>query len=563
MGTGRGHGDPAVAVALDEAAADEVGRDTVDRDPGGPEPTPLDERLPGARPAMAIAMAVAVVGYLLLTWDQWFYLDEWTFLTYRDGGDLDSVLRAHNEHLSAVPVVANRVLFNLFGLHTYRPYQALTLAAHLGVVAVLWGIVRRNGGSAWVATISASVLLFYGQGTQNATWGTNLGFTSGILGGLACLYVADTDDPSRPRIAGAIACGLVGVLASGTAVLVLAVGLFGLAVKRGPVRSIVIAAVTFLPYLWWWQEYQFAERNEESPTIRQMLSFVRHGQEAVVESVAYRPVAGLIVVLAVAAGLVLAAIRADGLAGLRTRLAVPVTLLAGGAAFLLVTSRGRAVGWGVEYAAAGRFRYTVLALSVPAIALALSELARRWPAVGVVFAGVLVLAMPLNLLTADVTRQRAVTPGTVYLLATDPDVQAEDPSIEPFADLDASNTITLGWLAQTRDEGRIPDDVTVTDVDRAEVYGRALIRREPLVQQPPDCRSLAPGDRVPLDATDGALATFGEIHFEAELPNGASSYGIRTGSMRLVEWSGVRDEQVTIELARVEPPATAYWCPSP
>ena len=53
----------------------------------------------------------------------WFWHDEWDFLVTRDGADLHDLLRPHNEHWSTVPILFYRLVWRVFGLKSYAPYQ--------------------------------------------------------------------------------------------------------------------------------------------------------------------------------------------------------------------------------------------------------------------------------------------------------------------------------------------------------------------------------------------------------------------------------------------------------
>jgi hypothetical protein len=102
--------------------------------------------------AFAAVLAVAFVVYVLAGRKYWFYLDEWDFLSGRDGGNLGDLFRPHNEHWTTLPILAYRVLWNVFGLNSYRPYQFLLLGLHLTAAVLLRVIMRRSGVSPWIAT---------------------------------------------------------------------------------------------------------------------------------------------------------------------------------------------------------------------------------------------------------------------------------------------------------------------------------------------------------------------------------------------------------------------------
>src|SRR5437773_333619 len=76
----------------------------------------------------------------------WFLLDEWDFLADRNGGDLGDLLRPHtNVHWSTLPIIVYRVLWRLFGLRTYVPYQVVLILLHLTAAFLLRKVMRRAG----------------------------------------------------------------------------------------------------------------------------------------------------------------------------------------------------------------------------------------------------------------------------------------------------------------------------------------------------------------------------------------------------------------------------------
>ena len=86
-----------------------------------------------------------------------------------------------------------RVLFNLFGLRSYVPYQCVVVVAHLTTAILLRVVMRRAGVRPWTATIVASVFVLFGPGEENIVWAFQIGFVGAVMFGLMQL------DPQRPR----------------------------------------------------------------------------------------------------------------------------------------------------------------------------------------------------------------------------------------------------------------------------------------------------------------------------------------------------------------------------
>ena len=94
-----------------------------------------------------IVAAVASVPLLLFWLGRyfWFYWDDWDFVAGRTAWNLQDLVRPHNEHWSTLPVLAYRAAFQVFGLHSYRPYQLMIVLCHVAVATLLRVIMRRVG----------------------------------------------------------------------------------------------------------------------------------------------------------------------------------------------------------------------------------------------------------------------------------------------------------------------------------------------------------------------------------------------------------------------------------
>ena len=81
-----------------------------------------------ARAALVVfvVFALAMVPLLVHWGDKWwFWADDWDFLATRTGGNLGDLFRAHYQHWVTLPVLAYRLLWVLFGIRSYLPYQLL------------------------------------------------------------------------------------------------------------------------------------------------------------------------------------------------------------------------------------------------------------------------------------------------------------------------------------------------------------------------------------------------------------------------------------------------------
>ena len=138
---------------------------------------------------------------------QWFLVDEWVFLTNTGFGPHD-LLAPYNAHWTTLPILAYRSLFALAGLRSYVPYQLVTIGLHLGTAALLRVIMRRVGVGPWIATLAASLFVFFGAGAQNVLWAFQMTFVGALVLGLVSLVLLRTTTarstggtgPAWPRV---------------------------------------------------------------------------------------------------------------------------------------------------------------------------------------------------------------------------------------------------------------------------------------------------------------------------------------------------------------------------
>src|SRR4051794_3511224 len=111
-----------------------------------------------------------------------FYFDDWTFIQDRRAWDLDALLAPHNEHLSLVPVLVYKLLFEIAGIESYTPYRVIGLLVHALVVVLLFLYARRRVGDL-AALAAAAVVAVLGQAWPDVLWPFPIGFPRSLGGG--------------------------------------------------------------------------------------------------------------------------------------------------------------------------------------------------------------------------------------------------------------------------------------------------------------------------------------------------------------------------------------------
>jgi hypothetical protein len=213
-------------------------------------------RPPGRSPlewiALAVLLALAYAYLLHVGRDLTFFRDEWLFVLYRDGHDLENFLASHAGHLYLWQTGFFVALFKGVGLDSYEIYRAASLPAHLLVAALLFVLVRERVGAVPGLACSAIVLLL-GTGWMDILWPFQIGFTAAIACGLGALLLLDRND--LPGDAAAAALLTVGVAWSGVGVPFIPAVAVGLLVRRRLIRRLWVVLAPGLLYLAWVVQY--------------------------------------------------------------------------------------------------------------------------------------------------------------------------------------------------------------------------------------------------------------------------------------------------------------------
>lgn len=325
---------------------------------------------------------------------QWFYYDEWDFLTV----DTEwALLMPHNGHLSLVPRLTTTLIKGVAGLHEYWPYLLLAVAVHLLVVHLLWRLMIRTGAVPAIATVAAFVLAMLAPGSENVLWAFQMGFMLPLATGTAALLVA-----MRPRLRIrdlVVICLLllVGLASSGTALAVSAAVLLFVLIRHGWRPALAAGAVVAVPYGAWYLTFGQTPQGTSAfmaSTVQDLLVRVpEYLSYGLIEGLSRTiPFPALTAALLVALSLWLVVeLRRDGLRRLS-----PVHFLVFGAVLFSALTAVARVQLPVESAAAGRYVYVVFALVLPAAVLGLSALVGRSRAALAVVCTILAIVAAYN-----------------------------------------------------------------------------------------------------------------------------------------------------------------------
>jgi hypothetical protein len=454
---------------------------------GGPArvlPPGTSERV--AAGAFVAFEAAALVWLIGLGRSQWFIADEWDFLADRTAFDLHDLVRPHNEHLSTLPILAFRGLWALVGVRSYLPYLALVVVLHLTVAALLRAVMRREGVGPWWSSLTASLLVLFGAGAFNIEYAFQVGFVGALVFGLLGLLVTDRDGSLHRDDALGLACAIAAILCSGVGVAMVTVIAFSTLVRRGWRVAAFHAGIPALLYVTWWTTLGRSAYRRYIATPGEALSFVWANLRSPFHSIG--PLPGFDIALAAmfVAGLGLAW-RTTGSERARTHLNMVAGLLAGAMCFLTATAIGRghvanAIGTFVPRQDEPRYVYVVAALALPGLALAASEITRRWrwltPAVVVL----IVAGIPGNVddlveTTRGTERLERAIRHEMLAIPHLPEVRRMPRSIRPNRPF--AQDLTLGWLLDAFDSGKLPAARRASPVDAARLTVSLVVRPAP------------------------------------------------------------------------------------
>ncbi len=492
---------------------------TTSRAPGEPSgPDPTDDATPNRSAQAALAVFVVALGVTFvavlfhLGRDRWFFSDDWNLLADREPGSFQDLFRPNNAHWSTLGTIAYDVMWRLFGIRSYLPYQAMSVASHLFVVVMLRIVMRRAGVAPWVATAACAGFLVFAAGADNIVWAFQITNTGSVAFGLVQLVLADHDGPSDRRDAFAIGAGLLALMCNGIAITM--VGVVGLAVlvRRGWRPALLqVVPLAAAQALWTIIEDPQSGSPRGRPSIDVVARWLVRFVEGIYTGLGSGALLGWILGAITVVGVALA-VTSQPLAETRRRLAAPGALALGSLAFSVTTVLGR---WhlGTDAAASGRYLYTGAALALPLVAVGAQGLCDRWrPALPIVLV-VFLVPVPLNVRDfrndlfgeAYFARHRRVISTAAYAPFADDVPDDVRPLPNPFI----PDALDMGYLREARRDGKLdPPRLPLHPATVEELRVRLGLAQRARPTYPIDCAPLVEPIVVDLEkGTEFALAS--------------------------------------------------------
>jgi predicted small integral membrane protein len=220
-----------------------------------------DPRLPLAMLAAMAVGSFALIMYLGRSLSTFLY-DEWNVALNRLDWNLDTLLRPHNEHLVAFPVLVFKMMFATVGFAPYWPYRAL-IAALVVLCGVLVYLYARPRIGPRLALVPAALAMLVGQGAQDVIWPFQIALVTPVACGIGLLLCLDRGT-RRGEWVGA---GLITLALASSAVglAVLAAGVVSVALQPDrAARALRLLAIPVVLYGAWYETYNVASFKQEN-----------------------------------------------------------------------------------------------------------------------------------------------------------------------------------------------------------------------------------------------------------------------------------------------------------
>lgn len=502
-----------------------------------------------------IAIEIAALFFFMLAArGLWFWADEWDFLAARTAGNAADLIRAHaGSHLSTLPILVYRLLWWVVGLRAYWPYQLMIVMLHLVGVSLLWLVMRRAKVRPWTATAVAVPMVLLGAGFEDIIWPFQITLVGSLVFGVGQLLLADHDGAFNRRDWIGLLCGLAAILCSAVGVVMAIVVGFATLLRRGWRPAFVHAVPPIGLYLVWLvtvarHDYGTAQRTHGTATASQAAHFVNGLIGNTFRALGQNPVVSVAFAILLISGL-LVSFRTVGRREMRATAAASLGLLVGAVVFAVSTGVERAT-WAPP--SQSRYLYVMVYMIVPALGIAVDALMRRGRVITIVVLVLLGATIPGNLraLTNYVEQQKGTQGLFRAMILTLPRI----PNAGQTPDATVVHTglapcdITMGWLRDGAESGRIPRPARINAVEIANdrLYLSLVVKpvclHQPALPAPSPvaerCVHLAKSVAVRL--TPGEVVTLerGDIRLTAESPPSSEVYpmiiGATTTSMHVV-----------------------------
>ncbi len=129
-----------------------------------------------------------------------FLLDDWEFLLARQSWSAHAILSPHGEHITVLPILIYKTLFETVGMSSALPYRVVSTAAFLIGAVLLFAYLRGAVGE-WLALLATAPILFLGAAWEDLLWPFQIAYFGSLACGLGMLLALRREDRSGDRLA--------------------------------------------------------------------------------------------------------------------------------------------------------------------------------------------------------------------------------------------------------------------------------------------------------------------------------------------------------------------------
>lgn len=389
---------------------------------------------------MTVAIAVMAGAAALLVAagrNQWFFNDEWEFIASRDLGSFGDLMRPHNEHWTAIPIVLWRSLFGLFGTSSYLPYLAVLGVFHAALGATVFATLVRHGVDRLVALLGGLTIVLFTPGWENLFWAFQISFIGSLLALLWAIAMVERDTRRHDAtaagllVAGGLCSGLGIPFAAGVGVALLG--------RKQIARGLRVAGPALVIQgawlLWYRHEVLGAHDADVLASAALLPQYMTRGLGVALASITpFGEAAAASLVVAAFVGLAVLAWRREE----PIPMAVPALAMATVAMFG-IAGLSRASVFGVHQASASRYLHIAGALLLTGLLIALhsarplrKRLAGPWQPAAVLVVGFVLVTNVAGLgpraddFARMTDRQRMVVEAAAELLRDEPGMAASE-----------------------------------------------------------------------------------------------------------------------------------------
>lgn len=320
-----------------------------------------------------LALAIAAVGYAVVSTRGWFFFDDFAFIVPSQQGD---IWMPHVGHWSTVPFALFLVLRAIFGINSYLPFAIPVIVACLAFAHLVWRFMLRVGVAPALATAFSLLLIFFGAGSENILWAFQVGFVGAMALVMGVILVLLRSQLRARDVVLIVALSIVALASSGTSLPLLAVAALIAWQRHGFRRAVALFAGPAVVYAaWFLLQGRLSPPSGRASGVAQLLTAVPQYALSMLTDGFGRafPVAVLGPILFSAVG-IWAVLSYRG-ASWRHRPAYLLFLAA--PLFALFTAYSR-VNLGMVTATSSRYLYFAISMVIPLLALGMTELTQRF-----------------------------------------------------------------------------------------------------------------------------------------------------------------------------------------